>query len=327
MDFSRIRIKDLVFLVKDAVARNLANAASNTANSAAANATIAMTAAQEAEVTANAADAKAEQALAKEAPVQSVNGKTGAVVLNASDVGAKPSSYEAPVSSVNNKTGAVVLTASDVGAKPSSYEAPVQSVNGETGDVAIDIPSPATTNPLMDGTVSQGSSDNYARADHRHPKDTSKANVASPTFTGTPKAPTAASGTNTEQIATTAFVSNAVKNTTVTEYADSYIVTGLGTVNVRFLVIGKLCVIIFNVATNAAYSAGTTFDLLPANKYPSGITPIFDFNCSLLARQDGTLAGIGGMRMAISDKRIIYGPFQAGVSGVAMGGQIILRIE
>ena len=37
-----------------------------------------------------------------------------------------------------------------------------------------------------------------------------KANTASPTFTGTPKAPTAASGTNTTQIATTAFVSSAV---------------------------------------------------------------------------------------------------------------------
>lgn len=34
----------------------------------------------------------------------------------------------------------------------------------------------------------------------------SKANLASPTFTGTPAAPTAAAGTNTTQIATTAFV-------------------------------------------------------------------------------------------------------------------------
>jgi hypothetical protein len=33
-----------------------------------------------------------------------------------------------------------------------------------------------------------------------------KANLASPTFTGTPAAPTAADGTNTTQIATTAFV-------------------------------------------------------------------------------------------------------------------------
>jgi hypothetical protein len=37
-----------------------------------------------------------------------------------------------------------------------------------------------------------------------------KADLASPTFTGTPAAPTAASGTNTTQIATTAFVSSAI---------------------------------------------------------------------------------------------------------------------
>lgn len=37
-----------------------------------------------------------------------------------------------------------------------------------------------------------------------------KAAIASPTFTGTPAAPTAASGTNTTQIATTAFVTAAV---------------------------------------------------------------------------------------------------------------------
>lgn len=37
-----------------------------------------------------------------------------------------------------------------------------------------------------------------------------KSNIASPAFTGTPTAPTASSGTNTTQIATTAFVTNAV---------------------------------------------------------------------------------------------------------------------
>lgn len=39
-----------------------------------------------------------------------------------------------------------------------------------------------------------------------------KANLASPTFTGTPAAPTAAVGTNTTQIATTEFVTTAVAN-------------------------------------------------------------------------------------------------------------------
>lgn len=93
--------------------------------------------------------------------VSSVNGKTGAVVLTASDVGALPSSYQAPVTSVNGmtgdvvisgggavdsvngQTGEVVLTAADVGALPESYvppAAPVQSVNGQTGAVQLSIP-------------------------------------------------------------------------------------------------------------------------------------------------------------------------------------------
>ena len=45
-----------------------------------------------------------------------------------------------------------------------------------------------------------------------------KANLASPTFTGTPKAPTASAGTNTTQIATTAFV-----NTTVNSAIDGLV--------------------------------------------------------------------------------------------------------
>ena len=78
------------------------------------------------------------------APVQSVNGKTGAVVLNATDVQALPNttviptttsqltnnsgyitSAGAPVQSVNGKTGTVSLTANDVGALPSTTTIPV----------------------------------------------------------------------------------------------------------------------------------------------------------------------------------------------------------
>lgn len=58
----------------------------------------------------------------------------------------------------------------------------------------------------MNGTQAAGTSNLYARADHVHASDTSKANLASPTFTGTPAAPTASADTNTTQLATTAFV-------------------------------------------------------------------------------------------------------------------------
>lgn len=79
-------------------------------------------------------------------------------------------------------------------------------------DVKAAIPSASTTNPSMDGSASYGTGTDYARANHVHPTDTSRAPLASPTFTGTPAAPTATAGTNTTQIATTAFVQTAIAN-------------------------------------------------------------------------------------------------------------------
>lgn len=108
-------------------------------------------------------------------PVDSVNGKTGVVVLTASDVGADVSGaantalenakdytdqvvadITHPVNSVNGKTGAVTLIASDVGADSSGSASaalasandytnktvaaithPVESVNGKTGVVIL----------------------------------------------------------------------------------------------------------------------------------------------------------------------------------------------
>lgn len=50
----------------------------------------------------------------------------------------------------------------------------------------------------------------------------SKADIDGPTFTGIPAAPTAASGTNTTQIATTAFVKTAIDNAIANAIAASY---------------------------------------------------------------------------------------------------------
>jgi hypothetical protein len=48
-----------------------------------------------------------------------------------------------------------------------------------------------------------------------------KANLASPTFTGTPVAPTAAAGTNTTQVATTEFVTGAIATATIPDATTS----------------------------------------------------------------------------------------------------------
>lgn len=44
---------------------------------------------------------------------------------------------------------------------------------------AADIPTPSTAAPAMDGTAAAGTSTDYARADHIHPSDTSKASATS----------------------------------------------------------------------------------------------------------------------------------------------------
>ena len=93
-----------------------------------------------------------------------------------------------------NGTTSDVVTASTVVTDGGGYKKP------STGIPKTDLASAVQT--------SLGKADTALQS---HQDISGKANLASPTFTGTPKAPTAASGTNTTQIATTAFVQNAVE--------------------------------------------------------------------------------------------------------------------
>lgn len=87
----------------------------------------------------------------------------------------------------------------DANGAPTSWE----SGSGGGGGSAVD---PATATPLMDGTAAVGTSTKYAREDHRHPTDTTRAPLASPAFTGNPTAPTQSTSDNSTKVATTAFV-------------------------------------------------------------------------------------------------------------------------
>ena len=77
------------------------------------------------------------------------------------------------VDSVNGKMGTVVLNASDVGALPDTYTAPVTSVNGQTGAVSLSIPSAATTAPEnLGANAAVGTGTTWARSDHVHKRPT-----------------------------------------------------------------------------------------------------------------------------------------------------------
>lgn len=95
--------------------------------------------------------------------------------------------------------------------------APTAAADTNTTQVATTayvVGQAGTANPIINGTAAPGTSLRYARQDHVHPTDTSRAALASPTFTGTPAAPTAAADTNTTQIATTAYVIGQAGSTT-----------------------------------------------------------------------------------------------------------------
>ncbi len=76
-----------------------------------------------------------------EAPVTSVNTKTGAVVLSASDVGALPSNTPIPskTSDLTNDSGFLSTAVTSFNGQTGvvTYTAPVTSVNGMTGDVVV----------------------------------------------------------------------------------------------------------------------------------------------------------------------------------------------
>jgi hypothetical protein len=89
---------------------------------------------------------------------------------------------------------------------PLSTTAAVDTNTTQIATTAFVLGQASASNPVMNGTVAIGTSTRYARADHVHASDTSRAPLASPSFTGTPLSTTAAVDTNTTQIATTAFV-------------------------------------------------------------------------------------------------------------------------
>ena len=60
----------------------------------------------------------------------------------------------------------------------------IKTLFNDVSNIENNIPEASDTNPLMDGIVSAGVSDNFSRADHVHPKDTSKQDTL--TFDNTP---------------------------------------------------------------------------------------------------------------------------------------------
>jgi hypothetical protein len=83
-----------------------------------------------------------------------------------------------------------------------------QPMNTTLADFATYVTVLASTHPpgMSNQPPTSGTSELYARSDHVHPTDTSRAPIASPQFTGQPTAPTMLPSDSSNALATTKFV-------------------------------------------------------------------------------------------------------------------------
>ena len=151
------------------------------------------------------------------AGVSSFNGRTGIVTLTAADIAA------VGVSTFNGRFGAVNLIANDVSAvggamlnspaftgSPTAPTAAPGSTTTQLATCAFVTAAIAT----VSGVSSFNSRTGAVTLTTADVTGVGGALLASPVFTGSPQAPTATAGTSTAQLATTAFVMNAVASAT-----------------------------------------------------------------------------------------------------------------
>jgi hypothetical protein len=119
---------------------------------------------------------------------------------------------------------------------PLSTTAAADTNTTQIATTAFVIGQASSTTPANNGTAAVGTSAKYARADHVHGTDTTRAALDSPTFTGTPSLPTGTTavtqtaGNNTTAVATTAFVTAAIPTNNVKAWVNF---NGTGTVAIR----------------------------------------------------------------------------------------------
>jgi len=113
-------------------------------------------------------------------------------------------------------TGFAPLASPTFTGTPLSTTASVSTNTTQIATTAFVLGQVGTATPIVNGTAAVGTSLLYAREDHVHGTDTTRAALASPTFSGSPSLPTGSigvtqsPGNNTTALATTAFVTAAV---------------------------------------------------------------------------------------------------------------------
>jgi hypothetical protein len=106
--------------------------------------------------------------------------------------GSPLSTIEVDANFTNLNTDKAELNSPTFIGTPNAPTAAIGTTNGQIATTLFVANNASSSNPLMDGVVSVGTSTRHARADHVHPTDTSRAPLNSPIFTGTVTIPAGA---------------------------------------------------------------------------------------------------------------------------------------
>lgn len=190
---------------------------------------------------------------------------SGNIVISSTD---NNTIYDAATSStlglVKSGTDITVDSSGNVSVKDNSHNHTVSNIS--------DLTATAAELNVLDGITASTAELNYVDGvtSNIQTQLNAKAPLASPTLTGTPKAPTASAGTNTTQIATTAFVQTAVSNGLAA--SDAMIIKGTigtdGTVT----------------ALPTTYKTGWTYRVITAGTYAGQVCEIGDLIIALVDR-------------------------------------------
>jgi hypothetical protein len=148
--------------------------------------------------------------------VASGGGVWGAITGTLSSQTDLQSALDAKLSTATAATTYAPLASPSLTGTPLSTTAAVDTNSTQIATTAFVVAQAAAATPLVNGTAAVGTSLRYARADHVHGTDTTRAPLASPTFTGTPTLPTGTIAVtqtladNSTKLATTAYVDGSI---------------------------------------------------------------------------------------------------------------------
>jgi hypothetical protein len=181
---------------------------------------------------------------------------------------------------------------------PTGATGEASTVTGPTGPTGATGPQPSLSNdtPLVDGTANAGNSTTASRSNHVHPTDTTRAALESPTFTGTPAAPTAAARTNTTQLATTAFVYEEVNKVSVDTKTESYTLAVVDAGKVIEMNVASANNLTIPLNSSVAIPVGTTIDIV---QYGAGQTTLVPTSGVTVRSKEGALK-LTGQYSAVS---------------------------